>query len=182
MKLGWLLQNPHLWTHMKVRYSVNNLPTSSALLKHYPKFPHHQHNMKTLQQLIKEKKLGYVNSDVTDENFPFVERKVGEYKLFHFDRFISSEDAIAEMEKEGYLPANAHELLLWKDWNEKDFVVALGSVAEVDGHRGVPYLSRSGSMRFLDLIWFGGDWSSGYRFLAVRNSQTHESVISNSVD
>jgi hypothetical protein len=46
-----------------------------------------------------------------------------------------------EIEKEGYRAANISELLSWKDWNDKDWVAALGSVAAVDDSRSVPFLA-----------------------------------------
>lgn len=127
--------------------------------------------MKTkLTDLIKAKKFDWVNSDITDEVFPEENPRNTDYKLYHFDKYISSEDAIKKMEKEGYVPANIRELLAWSGWNEKDWVIALGSVGEVSGDRHVPVLSRRGSERRLLLGWFDFDWSSLCRFLAVRNS------------
>lgn len=123
-----------------------------------------------LKKLIKEKNFDYVNSDITDALFPEPEDISEAYKLFHFDRYISSKGAIEEMKKDGYRPTNIYELLLWKEWNEKDLVVALGSVGKVDGSRRVPCLSRGGSRRNLYLYWFDGGWDAGDRFLAVRNS------------
>lgn len=136
--------------------------------------------MKTFKQLTE--KFNWVNSSI-ESNFPLAERKVGDYKLFHFDKEISSEDAIKEIEKEGYLPANLYELLNWPAWNEKDFVVALGSVGEVDGGRCVPGLDRRASRRGLGLGWFGNDWGACCRFLGVRNlysdSRTSASTLGN---
>ncbi len=126
--------------------------------------------MKTLQSLIKSKKFDWVNSDI-EKNFKLGNVR-GEYKLFHFDRYISSDDAEKEMAKAGYLPANLTELLSWPDWNDKDWVVALGSVAEVRGGRSVPCLGRSGAGRGLSLGWGDGGWDADYRFLAVRNSES----------
>ncbi len=125
--------------------------------------------MKTLSQLIEEKKFDWVNSDI-EKNFTATEvPKDTEYKLFHFDRRILSEDAVKEIEKEGWRPANISELLSWKDWKD-EWVIALSSVARVGGYRGVPYLGGFDSRRDLNLYWFGDGWFSDYRFLAVRNS------------
>ncbi len=133
--------------------------------------------MKTLKQLIESQKFNWVNSSITSDNFPIQPIRNSDYKLFHFDKFISSKDAIKEMEKKGYLPANIYELLSWKDWNDKDFVIALGSVADVGSRRYVACLRRLGSRRGLSLGWFDGGWGDYCRFLAVRNldSQTLES-------
>lgn len=127
--------------------------------------------MKTLQKLTKD--FDYVDSRI-ENNFPLEPVRGEEYRLFHFDKYISLEDAVNEINKEGYTPANIHELLVCEDWNEKYWVVALGSAYEVRGGRRVPYLSRGGSERDLRLGWWGSDWGARCRFLGVRNSlSTH---------
>lgn len=123
----------------------------------------------SLKNLIIKGKFDYVNPDITEELFPLPAEISNEYKLFHFDRYISSEDAITEMNKEGYRPAHIYELLSY-DWNGEDLVIALGSVGEVSGRRSVVCLSRHGSERGLRLSWWVGDWDADYRFLGVRNS------------
>lgn len=134
-----------------------------------------------LSSLIKEKKFDYVNSDITDTLFS-VPKEIGtDFKLYHFDRYISSEDAIKEMEKDGYKPANIYELLTWTGWNDNDWVVALGSVGKVDGDRRVPYLDGSGSRRDLHLRWFGLGWDALCRFLGVRNLSSESVVLGDSV-
>lgn len=122
----------------------------------------------TLKQLIQSKKFDYVNSDITPENFPLIKREHQGYKLFHFDRRISSEDAISDMKKGGYSPATIYELLEWKERNEEYIVIALGSVGKVDGSRCVLRLGRGDSERILDLSYWGGDWRAYFRFLGVR--------------
>lgn len=123
-----------------------------------------------LSKLIKTKKFDWVNSDITDDLFPEPKEIGNDFKLYHFDKYIPSEDAVKEMKKDGFRPATAWELLSWPDWNEKDWVVALGSVCEVDGGRYVPDLDGSGAGRNLSLYWWGVGWSFRCRFLAVRNS------------
>ncbi len=127
--------------------------------------------MKTLSDLIAEKKLDWVNPDIEKHFTATAVPEDTEYKLFHFDRDISSKDAIEEIKHAGWRAANISELLSWCDWNWKDLVVALGSVAEVRGDRSVPVLYEDDSERFLYLDWFGGYWAARYRFLAVRNSR-----------
>lgn len=131
----------------------------------------------TLETLIKKWKFDHISSDITDDQFSQPTKLGTDYKLYLFDRYISSEDAIKEMENEGYRPANIYELLLWKEWNEKDWVVALGSVGLVSGGRGVPCLDEVGSKRCLGLYWWDGDWNGYYRFLAVRNSSSETKVF-----
>lgn len=122
--------------------------------------------MKTFTALTK--RFGYVNPNI-EKNFTLEPVRNSEYKLFHFDKYISSEDAIKEMEKEGFVPCTLSELLHWGDWNEKDSVVALGSVAGVVGYRNVPELYSGGSGRGLSLHWCDGDWRPLCRFLALRS-------------
>lgn len=123
----------------------------------------------TLTSLIKSLKFNYVNSDI-EEHFTYEAPRSADYKLFHFGRDIKSEDAVKEIEKEGYSPATLLELLAYaKDgWNNEDWVVALGSVAEVRLSRSVPYLAGRDAGRSLRLGWWGGRWLRDYRFLAVR--------------
>lgn len=125
---------------------------------------------RTLADMIFAGKFDSVNSNITEEHFPS-ERIRGKVKIFHFDRFISSENAVKEMEKEGYVPANIYELLQYaeKDWNGKDVVVALGSVWRDRIHdRDVAYLWGDSGGRDLSLYWFGIDWNAHSRFAAVR--------------
>lgn len=133
--------------------------------------------MKTKLKSFKEltKKFTYVNSDI-ESNFPLEAPRSEEYKLYHFDSYITSEEAIAEMQKDGYEAATLSELLSWKDWNESDTVIALGSVAGILGRRSVPGLWEDRSGRYLDLRWFDDGWYGHYRFLAVRQvSKTQNS-------
>lgn len=124
--------------------------------------------VKTLERLIKARKFDWVNPDITSANFPPQEIRK-DFKLFHFDRVMTSKEAIAEMKKEGYEPANIYELLNWKDWNGKDFVVALGSGwRDPHGRRRVPYLGLWLGERKLNLSWLDDRWFARCRFLAVR--------------
>ncbi len=95
-----------------------------------------------------------------------------EPELVHFDRTRSSEVALAELDKRGLRPGTIEELLAFGEAYpevQREFrIVALGSVARVDGSRYVPFLDRDGSRRYLNLQWFGGDWYGHCRFLAFR--------------
>ncbi len=137
-----------------------------------------------LQALIKKGNFRYVDSDITTANFP--DPPVGEasppngqagigvktdFKLYHFDRLISSDDAIKEMEKEGYRPANLREFLRYteKEWNGWDAVIALGQTWQGSyRYSYVPCAWNGRSGRGLSLDWFASGWSALYRFLAVR--------------
>ncbi len=124
---------------------------------------------RTLRAAITACRFDWVNSNI-EEHFT-LEPIRRERKVFHFDRSISSEDAVKQMEKEGWSPANLAELLDYgkNEWNSKDWVVALGSSAQIDGDRNVPCLYRNDAGRNLYLPWWSGGWVGYCRFLAARN-------------
>jgi hypothetical protein len=128
----------------------------------------------SLEQMIAAGKYDWSNSDITAKRFPLKgSGKVElEPKLFYFGRDMSSDNVIAEMDKEGFRPCTIEELLAigeqHPELQRKFPLVALGSVAEIGGCRYVAYLRRRGSERELDLLWFGNDWSGLCRFPAVR--------------
>lgn len=115
------------------------------------------------------------NSSITDEKFPSEEsgKKEVVTALFHFNQSISSDEAITLMEQEGFRPSTMKELLAFGEKNPEEQrnypIIALGSVAHLDGYRSVGYLRRDGSGRSVGLSCDDGDWHSDYRFLAVRN-------------
>lgn len=128
----------------------------------------------SLEQMIAAGKYDWSNSDITAKRFPLKgSGKVElEPKLFYFGRDMSSDNVIAEMDKEGFRPCTIEELLAigeqHPELQRKFPLVALGSVAEIGGCRYVAYLRRRGSERELDLLWFGNDWGDICRFPAVR--------------
>ena len=129
---------------------------------------------RNLGDMIKAGNYGYVNENITAENFPITgEGQVDEeITLIHFNRNISSDDAIKEMDELGFKPAILPQLLAFGETHpevQREFpIVALGSVACVDGERQVPYLDYWYGKRKLDLRWFDGDWGGNYRFADVR--------------
>ncbi|MEK7494218.1 MAG: hypothetical protein AAB630_03630 [Patescibacteria group bacterium] len=124
---------------------------------------------RSLSELIKARHFDGVNPDITDKRFPAPDRLWNNYKEFHFGEEILSEEVVKRMQAEGYEPANSRELLLWDEWNNESTVVALGSVAKVDGTRIALYLCRGVfKRRSLCLGWWDGGWPAGCRFLAVR--------------
>ena len=129
----------------------------------------------SIEDLIKQGKYDWSNSDITTKNFSTERTNTTDLKieLVHFDRSINSEDAIAELDKMGLRPAEAGELLTFgaKYPNiQKDFpIVTLGSVwRDLFGSRRVVCLGRGGHERSANLGWFGGDWNDSYRFAATR--------------
>jgi len=132
---------------------------------------------KSLAEMIKAGHYDWVNNVIVADHFPVQGKgqSEAEVALFHFNRNISSDDAIAEMAIAGYRPARIEELLALgasQPEFQKEFpIVALGSAwQDPGGHRHVPCLRWNGAKRYLNLGWFEGDWSGRYRFAAVRKS------------
>lgn len=128
----------------------------------------------SVEEMVRLGKCYWFNKDITTKNFP--SKRVGkaemEVELIHFDRSISSEEALREMEKMGYRAAELHELLAFgaKYPNvQREFpIIALGSVWRWHGRRYVACLRRDASRRDLGLDHFGNDWDDLCRFAAVR--------------
>lgn len=139
--------------------------------------------MTALQRLISVGKYYRVNPVITDKNFLVPENFVlgTDPKIFHFNRGITSEDVVKEMDKEGYCPAMIWDLLDYGAKNpeeQRDFpIVGLGSVGGVSsGGRSVPYLCGGGSERSLLLSLWDGDWGDDCRFLGVRKKVAQTSA------
>ena len=117
----------------------------------------------------------WVNSDIIQKNFPT--NRTGktecEIELVHFNRVVSTKEALAELDKRGLRPAELHELLALGAEHPKlqrEFpIIGLGSVwRSSSGGRGCPYLLGSGSKRGLGLRWVEDGWGGSCRFAAVR--------------
>ncbi|MFA6158536.1 MAG: hypothetical protein WC763_02820 [Candidatus Paceibacterota bacterium] len=126
-----------------------------------------------LAEMVALGRYDWVSEHINEKNFPPESLVLGsDPKVFHFNRYISSEDAIAEMEKKGYRPATLGDLLDYGAKNPEEQreypIVALGSVAVLDDGRRVACLGGHGSARRLSLHGFDGDWGGHCRFLAVR--------------
>lgn len=132
----------------------------------------------SLEQMVAAGRYDWVNSDITAKRFPIVGEGIVEFdaRYFHFNRSISSENAVKEIESADtanpWMPAEIEHTLshgkTFPDEQRKFPIVGLGSVAKVRGYRGVPCLSKGGSRRRLFLDWWYDVWDPGYRFLAVR--------------
>lgn len=128
----------------------------------------------SLNKMILAGKYDLVNQEITEKNFP--SKLSGSvplnFELFHFNRLISSESAVAELDKMGFRPATVRELLSfgakYPEMQREFPVVALGEVSEIDGNRRVAGLGRDVSGRGLGLDWWSVDWIGRCRFLAVR--------------
>ena len=132
----------------------------------------------TLEQMIAAGHYDWKNDNITAKKFPVVGNGIVQFeaKVFHFDRDTSSQDNVDAIKAADpanpWEPAKTEHLLAfgakYPEEQRKYPIVALGSVAEVDGDRRVPYLYRFGAGRRLDLGWWGIGWGGFCRFLAVR--------------
>lgn len=132
----------------------------------------------SLEQMIAAGQYDWKNDDITEKRFPIKDGGIMEFEAchFHFNRNISSENAIKEIEaadsKNPWSAAKIEHVLshgkTFPEEQRKFPILGLGSVAKVDGDRYVPGLDEDGSGRGLGLSWFGGGWGSIGRFLAVR--------------
>ncbi len=125
------------------------------------------------EEAIKAGKYGWVKSDINNESFENGRsgtRRV-ELRLFYFSHGMTSKEVVSEMGKEGYRPAEFHELLAlgagYPNEQRKKPILALGSVERDCSHR-VPCLGLYNYGRELGLVdvgcWAGGHW----RFAAVK--------------
>ena len=127
----------------------------------------------SLSGLISALKLDLVNSDITEERFPTQPEDSDlpkEYEAFSFG-LVSSVNAVAGMEKEGFRPATLREMLVWalKNWDRRSLIVALGSRWPAPGGGTlVPVLNRRDAECGLYLDWLGVSWDCFYLFLGVR--------------
>jgi len=136
---------------------------------------------RSVEDAVKAGRYDWANSDITSRNFPTKRKGTAEIEvdLIHFNRYISTDEALRELDRMDYRPAELHELLAFGEkYPEVQYmfpIVALGSVWH--NWRGwnndcfVPSLSWSNSGRVLglDRIKHGWHWGAS-RFAAVRHS------------
>jgi hypothetical protein len=128
---------------------------------------------KTLQHMIAVGNYDWVNVEGTG----IVQF---EPKVFHFDRDISSEDAVAAIKADDpqnpWEPAKIEHLLAYgaayPEEQRQYPIIGLTSVAKVRGHRRVPCLYGNDAERDLALSWWDGVWNGDYRFLGVRKQSS----------
>lgn len=132
---------------------------------------------KTIEELIADGQYDGVDPRINAKKFPIPSEMAGKKVevsagLFHFNDHISSEDAISEMDKAGYRPANLMELLTFSTSfmrsQELSIIIALGSIARGIIERYVPYFEINEADSQLAIDWFNYDWGSLCCFLAVR--------------
>ncbi|MEN9338167.1 MAG: hypothetical protein RIQ41_481 [Candidatus Parcubacteria bacterium] len=129
----------------------------------------------TLAERITAGNYRWANSDITEKRFPHDPTTIGEWEwdLVGYDRTISSEDAKAALEVDGWNAASwEHELAFgaaFPETQRKSPIIALGSVCCVRGRPCVLGLWDVLGVRHVSLdYWDDGGWDTGYRFLRVR--------------
>lgn len=128
----------------------------------------------SIEDAVKAGNYDWKNRDINSRNFPTKKSGIAEVdvELLHFNRDMSMEEVLAELDKRGLRPAELHELLKLEEkfpnLQRKFPIIALGSVwRSPGGARGCPYLGRVRFKRGLNLTWIGSSWD-GCRFAAIR--------------
>jgi len=128
-----------------------------------------------VEEAVKLGNYDWVLSDITQENFPTQKKGKTELvvELIRFDHCISTDQALKELDRMGYRPAELMELLAFGEKYpevQREFsIAALGSVWQnPDGDRRVPFFCSYASKHGLNLFLIENDWGGGWRFAAVR--------------
>lgn len=134
----------------------------------------------SLEAMVAAGRYNWKNNNITAKKFPITGTGIVEFeaRYFHFDRDISSEDAIKEIQiadtTNPWMVAKIEHMLAhgstFPEEQQKFLIVGLGSSTEVNGYQCVPYLDVHGPERNLFLSWFGSGWFPASRFLAVRKA------------
>ena len=165
---GWIDNQESLRRVIREALAPNGKPAGST-------YPLSVNYGMSVEDAVKLGRYNWANGDINDKNFPTKRTGKAEVvvELIHFDRYISTDNALHELDRMGMRPIELHELLAfgekYSDVQREFPIVALGSVwQDRDGSRRVPCLGGNGSGRRLSLGWFEGDWGDVYWFAAVR--------------
>lgn len=128
-----------------------------------------------IEDMVKRGKYDWSDENITTKNFPA--KHLGKsditIELIHFNRSISLDDVIIELDKMGLRPAEACELLAfgekYPDVQRNLQIVAVGSVGRnLHGTRYGVCLFMDVVGRNADIRCLGGNWCDIWRFAAVR--------------
>jgi hypothetical protein len=115
-----------------------------------------------------------VHSSITSENFPSTRHGQTQLEmiLVRYERRMTSEEVLRELDEAGLRPAELPEFLAFGATYpgvQREFsVVGLGSVwQDRKGYRNVPCLYTASEGRYLDLHWWDDGWYSYSRFAAI---------------
>jgi hypothetical protein len=129
---------------------------------------------RTLEQMIGAGEYDLMNLSITSRRFPVVGDGKKKYrnKLFYFNRPISSEDAVAAMQREGFAPAtHVHGLAFGATFPDEQRmypIACLGSSPRVVFRRVVVCLYKDYAYRALFLCYWRVVWLNYWRFLGVQ--------------
>lgn len=117
----------------------------------------------------------YVNASIKPKNFTLT-LPAGEREVVLFDPhgYASSDEVIACMKRDEYVPATLDDALAfgatYPDRQRRNPIVFLGTMWRSPGGNGIPMLSVRRRGRVLNLGWFEYNWYNHCRFAAVRES------------
>ena len=163
--LGWTKNGEALARILREALNQNGEPTTSVS---YPITVYYGMNV---EDRVEAGHYDWVNFNITSELFPTERNGIAEIeiKLIHFNRIISTDEALCELDRMGYRPAELHELLAFGEKYQeiqREFpILSLGSVLR---NRCVPGLSGGNSRRYLNLFVEGHNCDKNCRFVAVR--------------
>lgn len=128
-----------------------------------------------IEDMVVRGKYDWSNDNITSDHFPANTAEEADIavQLVHFNRSISSDGVIVELDRMGLRPAEARELLAfgvkYPDVQREFPIIALGSVwLDRYGDRRVVCLCSDSGDRRAVLGWFGRVWGACVRFAAVR--------------
>lgn len=144
------------------------LPTPTS----YPVTVPYQGNT-TIKELVAAGMYDWHDDRISDAHFP--QRREGAegalVELVHFNRSISSDDVLNELDQRGLRAANPAELLAFGVTHpavQREFpIVALGQHCHINRHLVVG-IDAEGHERHARLYWLGSIWHRSLRFAAVR--------------
>lgn len=127
-------------------------------------------------RLVATNRFNWKNDDVSSAHFPVERKGVREatVELYEFDRTVTGEEAMAQIEADGYINEDLPTLLTFgKEYPIEQLrrpIVALGSRWQGSGDWNVAYLGRHGDERGLSLHSLRYDFNPRYRFLVSSKS------------
>jgi hypothetical protein len=157
--------------HAEIKAAIRNVPATPPFTP--DSFVLAMNYDEPIESLVLAGRYDYANSDITSLHFPTKRSGAANLagRLVHFNRAMSTKEAVKELGEMGLRPGELHELLAFgirfPEEQRKYPIIGLGSAWQnPHGFRCVPYLDRDGSERSLVLYWLEVDWFDRCRFLA----------------